>query len=292
MATTNYSPARLRSSLANAAWTVEERVVWGGADAAKGALDAIRWPFERIAWAIERHLIWPVQDRTSGWSEELRMVGVGAIAVAAIGAGVLGVALATPGKNDPTSSQLAAPTVLPLAPKAPAREAAAPTGPVLHGVAPAFKDAPGGGASAGVGTEAKAAPAAAAPGTTVPGTPDSASTAAPATGAPAGPVALKVARRFADAFVLYEIGKGADGANIAFRATATPQLAHSLLQRPPRLPANVKVPQAKVVNLVAGQSHDGVYPISVSLLRVGVTSELRLDMQKVKRRWLVTDVTG
>ena len=38
----------------------------------------------------------------------------------------------------------------------------------------------------------------------------------------------------------------------AFGATATPALAKALLQRPPRLPANVKVPKAKVVNVVAG----------------------------------------
>ena len=57
----------------------------------------------------------------------------------------------------------------------------------------------------------------------------------------------------------------------------TKQLSQALLQRPPRQPAAVKVPQAKVVNVVAGPSKDGVYPVSVSLLRVGVTSELRLE---------------
>ena len=68
----------------------------------------------------------------------------------------------------------------------------------------------------------------------------------------------------------------------AFGATATPALAKALLQRPPRLPANVKVPKAKVVNIVAGPSHGDIYTVSVSLLRVGVTSELRLDMEKLK----------
>ena len=41
-----------------------------------------------------------------------------------------------------------------------------------------------------------------------------------------------------------------------------------------------KVPEAKVLNIVAGPKHGDVYTLSVSLLRVGVTSELRLDMQK------------
>ena len=67
----------------------------------------------------------------------------------------------------------------------------------------------------------------------------------------------------------------------AFAATATPELSKALLQRPPRQPANVKVPKAKVVNVVAGPSQGGVYSLSVSLLRVGVTSELRLEMEQV-----------
>ncbi len=79
----------------------------------------------------------------------------------------------------------------------------------------------------------------------------------------------------------------------AFAASATPALAKSLLKRPPRLPANVKVPKAKVLNIVAGPSHAGVYSLSVSLLRVGVTSELRLEMEKLKGEgWRVTNVLG
>ncbi len=64
------------------------------------------------------------------------------------------------------------------------------------------------------------------------------------------------------------------------------------------------MPKAKVVNLVPGPSHDGVYTVSVSLLRVGVTSELRLAMQKGKApagnapgskktmSWRVVDING
>jgi hypothetical protein len=79
----------------------------------------------------------------------------------------------------------------------------------------------------------------------------------------------------------------------AFGQTATPELSHSLLRRPPRLPANVTVPKAKVVNVVAGPSHGGVYSLSVSLLRVGVTSELRLEMEQLKnKQWQVTNVLG
>jgi hypothetical protein len=65
------------------------------------------------------------------------------------------------------------------------------------------------------------------------------------------------------------------------------------MQRPPRQPDGVKVPRAKVLNVVAGPSQGTVYKVSVSLLRVGVTSELRLDMEKLKRgEWRVTNVLG
>jgi hypothetical protein len=112
-----------------------------------------------------------------------------------------------------------------------------------------------------------------------------------------GPVAPKAAkltaRRFAQAFVVYEVG-GVDGkVRSEFRHTSTKQLSRALLHRPPRQPAAVKVPRAKVVNVVAGPSKDGVYPVSVSLLRVGATSELRLELEQgVGKQWQVTNVLG
>lgn len=113
------------------------------------------------------------------------------------------------------------------------------------------------------------------------------------TGPPAPKAAKRVARRFAEAFVVYETG-GVDGkVRDAFGATSTKQLSKSLLRRPPRQPANVKVPQAKVVTVVAGPSKGQVYEVSVSLLRVGVTSELRLQMERGPgKKWQVTNVLG
>ena len=80
----------------------------------------------------------------------------------------------------------------------------------------------------------------------------------------------------------------------AFSATATPELSKALLKRPPRQPADVKVPQAKVLNVVPGPSQRRrLHRLSVSLLRVGVTSELRLEMEKLKNEgWRVTNVLG
>lgn len=113
------------------------------------------------------------------------------------------------------------------------------------------------------------------------------------TGPPAPKAAKKVARRFAEAFVVYEIGGVDTKVRKAFNQTSTKQLSRSLLHRPPRQPASVKVPQAKVVNVVAGPSRGKVYTVSVSLLRVGVTSELRLEMEQgVGKKWQVTNVFG
>jgi hypothetical protein len=130
--------------------------------------------------------------------------------------------------------------------------------------------------------------------------PAAAARAAVPNGPPAGADALKVAREFAKGFVVYETGGEASAFRDAFAASATPQLRKALLQRPPKQPAGVKVPRAKVLNVVAGPSQGRVYKVSVSLLRVGVTSELRLDMEKIKTagksgkgaEWRVTNVLG
>jgi len=115
-------------------------------------------------------------------------------------------------------------------------------------------------------------------------------------GPPAGPAALKVAREFAEGFVVYETGGEKSAFKGAFAASATPELTKALLQRPPKQPSGVKVPRAKVLNVVAGPSQGTVYKVSVSLLRVGVTSELRLDMEKTVKgkrvEWRVTNVLG
>jgi hypothetical protein len=111
--------------------------------------------------------------------------------------------------------------------------------------------------------------------------------------APKGSAALVVAREFAQAFVVYEIGGEKKTFKAGFDATATDQLVKALLQRPPRQPADGKVPMAKVVNVVAGPSKGKVHQFSVSLLRVGVTSELRLEMEQgVGKKWQVTNVLG
>jgi hypothetical protein len=113
------------------------------------------------------------------------------------------------------------------------------------------------------------------------------------TGPPAPKAAKRVARHFAEAFVVYETGGVDAKVRNGFRRTTTKQLSKALLQRPPRQPAAVKVPKAKVVTVVAGPSKGSVYEVSVSLLRVGVTSELRLQMEQGPgKKWQVTNVLG
>jgi hypothetical protein len=289
----------LRSSLADTAFAIEDRLVWGGADLLRGAFDILRWPFERLVWAIERGLVWPLEERTGTWSRGLRSGGVVALALLAAGAGVLGLVWASgSGGSRPAVTQAPPRAVTPVATEVPA-ENLAPAAPVLHGATPDFtpEDSVGGaqavGGTGGGNPEAKAA--------STPATEEAAATAssAQATEATAkivavGPAATSVAHRFAGAFVDFETGQVDAEVRSAFAATATPQLTRSLLRRPPRLPANVKVPRAKVLNVVPGPRHGDTYTISVSLLRLGVTSELRIDMELDPQsdEWKVTDVLG
>jgi hypothetical protein len=253
--------------------------------------DAVRWPLERLGWAIEQRLLWPLQEGLGSLRERLgvaegprRTAAIAAIAVAAVGAGVAGLVWASPGDGE-RAAHIGVPGPAPVTRSA--QPASPSTSPTLHGAPPVLKTAPGGESKLAGSEAVKAAGAAASE-----EAPASASSAV-VPGEAAGPAAIAVARQFSDAFVLYETGQAGAEVRAAFAATATPELARSLLRRPPRLPANVNVPQAKVVNVVAGPKIGDVYTVSVSLLRVGVTSELRLSMQHAKNgAWRVTDVLG
>jgi hypothetical protein len=297
------TPAPIRSSLAHAAFAVEERVVWGGADILRGIVDVAKWPFERAIWAVERGLVWPLEERTGDWDPQLRALGVGALALLAAGAGVLGLLWASGSGGGGTSP---APEANAPAAEQIVRQAAQPTAaaaaPVLQGAKPDFADAPQG--STSKSSSAGAESTVASSGSTAEGgsTAEVAKSASSSAGdpantsavKPAGPPAETIARQFAAAFVLYEIGRKTSQVETTFNATATPRLAHELLRRPPRQPAGVKVPKAKVLNVVAGPHKGDTFTLSVSLLRVGVTSELRLSMQRDPKTgvWQVADSLG
>ena len=53
------------------------------------------------------------------------------------------------------------------------------------------------------------------------------------------------------------------------------------------------MPKAKVLNVVPAPSQGRVYPVSVSLLRVGTVSEIRLTLIRDEEdAWVVSEVLG
>lgn len=264
--------------------------------------------FEDLSLALRDRVLWPTEDYFRSFSDAGRAAVAGGAVALALAIAIGGYSLASSGGSDPAPAPQVAVTSA-QAPK-PSPEKAAPkpeADPTLQGATPVFK-ATAGDSSKVEGSKAVAseAPVAATGNTGNPAT-DTFSTnpaARPAGGAttsaaasvdgpPAGPAAIAVARKFADAFVVYETGAEKSAVRKAFKATAVPDVTKALLQRPPRQPAGVKVPKAKVLNVVPAPSHDRIYPVSVSLLRVGTTSELRLEMEQLKnKQWRVVNVLG
>ncbi len=264
----------------------------------RAAAETIRWPLERVGWTLERRLLWPLQERAAGLPAPGRTSGAAVLAAVALLAVAVGLLSLT--GEDSTEDPPAPVAVAPLASPAPDPPEEA-KGRALEGVAPSFGS---GGVAAETPdvarTDSDVAAAGVASGNDV-GSADSAPTgdeeAAAATSSsekpvPAGPAAMKVARRFSEAFVLYEIGERAARAMAVLTETATPSLATALAERPPRQPEGTEVPKARVLNLVPGPRRGKTYTVSASLLRVGVTSELRLQMKNQAGNWVVTDVRG
>lgn len=259
---------------------------------------------EDLSLALREHLLWPIQDHFLGLSDRGRVAVAGGAAVLALGLGVAGYSAVDSGSSNTTHT--AAIAAAPVNAPHPSRAPKPKPVPTLHGAPPVFKPPQGESSLAGskaVEREAATANTGNAATDTI-----SSSPAAPAAGAsasssalkattvdgpPAGPAAVAVAREFAEGFIVYETGGDKSTVRKAFKATAAPELAKALLRRPPRQPAGVTVPKAKVLNVVPAPSHGTVYPLSVSLLRVGVTSELRLEMEQLKsKEWRVVNVLG
>jgi hypothetical protein len=293
----NASAYSRRSAVADSLWAAQDRLRGGLPAAAHRFVDVAVWPLERTFYALRKKVIWPAQDRAGTMGRPARVLGTGVVVLLAAGAGVAGLIWAAP--DGPHNDAGTAPSA-PLAVAGATPEKA--TEPTLHGATPVFKPTAPEAASEVDPAKAivKSSPADKASASTAsPSAGKASSTASssarPASvdGPPAGPRAIAVAGDFASAFVLYETGESDSSVHQAFGETATPALAKALLRRPPRLPANVKVPKAKVVNVVPAPSRGDIYPVSVSLLRVGLTSELRLEMEKRKADgWRVTNVLG
>jgi hypothetical protein len=259
------------------------------------AAEVVRWPFERASWAIERGLVWPLRERVAGWGPPGRNVGAAALAAIAVAAVLVGVLLLPAGNTQ--REQVAAPTRVALATPEPQPEAEPAQKPALQGVPPSFSVGKGVGVSEASGGEAGAVSSEASTAepeanAEAPQLEEAGATTSSKKPVPAGPAAMKVARRFSEAFVFYEVGERPARAKTVFGETATPELATALGERPPRQPADAEVPKARVVNLVPGPRAGKAYTVSVSLLRVGLTTELRLELNKDSGGWHVTDVRG
>jgi len=308
---------RLPAAAAGAALAFEERVIWPSEDAARSTGGAVRSGLDRGLWELQRRLVWPAQDRVRELDGSGRILAGAALVLVAVATGVAGLLWASSGGSGASSTAgqvaVAAPKTHPRA--TPAKAAKPQPEPTLHGAAPVFKPlkpskpaarsshaarssaaaepAAGAGAGASSSSSASAATSKISSSPAASASTSSDPEAASVSGPPAGPAAIAVAREFADAFVVYETGGTEAKVRGAFKATTSGELAHSLLRRPPKQPAAVKVPRAKVVNIVAAPSDGALYPVSVSLLRVGVTSELRLEMERLKDKgWRVTNVLG
>jgi hypothetical protein len=276
-----------------AAWKLEQRYLWraadwirGQAEAVKWPLKRIKWPLERIAWVAEQRVIWPLADRTAGSG---RIVGAGALAALAVAVTAIGIVALSGSDGSPPRVVESAPVTATATPPPAAPETAAK--PVLRGAPPSFEIGDGVGVT---GTAAERSEEIGA-GTSIASAPSSGEAGATTSSreaVPAGPAAMKVARRFADAFVFYEIGERPELTAAVFAETTSRRLAAALEDRPPRQPAGVEVPQARVLNLVPGPRSGRAYSVSASLLRLGTTSELRLQIEKKNGSWVVTDVRG
>lgn len=295
-------------------------------------------PIEAAWFALQERVIWPLEDRLAlpPSRQRLALLGGGAAAIVAVVFVAVLIFSSGAGSSAPTTtvSEVAVPLEPAVSPtparpkpkKQPPRE-------TLHGAAPVFSppspaskggektgglkagkaaasssEAPSSAASTSTSSSPASATissdpskkAKAASGATTSAAAASAPAATVPNGPPAGPAALKVAREFAQGFVVYETGGEPAAFRDAFKASATPELTKALLRRPPKQPAGVRVPRAKVLNVVAGPSQANVYKVSVALLRVGVTSELRLDMERIetagksgkRAEWRVTNVLG
>jgi hypothetical protein len=264
---------------------------------------------EDAGLAVREHVVWPVEDRAYSFGIPGGAIAGVAAVVLAVAIGVGGLALiASGGSSGRAATTEVAKTVPKTQPGTPTKAEPVAKAPTLHGAAPVFKpEHQGSGSKLADSKPIESAPPpahAAATGSaaadTISSTPSAQAASAgggnqdpEVAGPPAGPKAVAVAREFAGAFVVYETGGQRAEFRKGFTQTASPDLTKALLHRPPRQPAGVEVPRAKVLNVVTAPSHGSVYPVSVSLLRVGVTSELRLEMEQLKnQRWRVTNVLG
>jgi hypothetical protein len=246
-------------TIREAAWDVEERLLWRGSDATKVAVRRALEAVEPLQRLIQTRIAWPLSDAARQHKMTAR-TAIAAGAVAAVAAASAGALLSA------GDEQAAKPHESVLA-SAPAMSAELER--TLSGVTPDFKKTTGESNIA-----AKAVPP-----------PD-----APAAVPDAPPA--QVAMRFAEAFVKYEVGKVGEKTATTFSEVADDPLAKALSAEPPRLPEGTEVPEARVLNVVLGERDGKELEASISLVRLQAASELRLTLRETPNGWQVAEVRG
>ncbi|MBN8870052.1 MAG: hypothetical protein J0H66_09255 [Solirubrobacterales bacterium] len=255
------------------------------------------WPIKRLGWFLEKYVLWPIGDSFRRFTNAFRyrspFAYIGATLMVTVTAGAVAAAVYfyNEGKDDsPVVANTAIPTET-IAPSVPTPTQTPTTvedttpnsgngDTRLQGVVPNFT------------TTAKKNGTATKDGKKESGND---SQKLPATVVRPAPVPksppLRVAHQFATTFVGYEVGQ--KGSAEDFTKTATPKLAKELKSHPPKLPSSGQVPKATVVNVVRGKKSGDDLQVSVSLMRTGAASELRLTLGKEKGKgWLVSEVRG
>jgi hypothetical protein len=276
----------------NRLWQAEERLDEPDYPESTGRTPGgLTWPIRRFYWFLEKHFLWRISDSFKRISRSMRYrspvayIGITMLVMLTAATGAAAYYFyneAEDGKNSPTIADVPAETVVAPTTPVPATPVTPPSDAkpedTLKGVVPDFDTTSGksNGSSGGSGNKAN--------------TLDPAATVVKPAKTPDSPP-LKVAHNFAQTFVDYEIGK--KGAARDFEKTATSKLTKELKKDPPRQPSNGDIPKATVMNVVKGEKDGDTLDVSVSLLRSGATSELRLALEQAKgKKWLVSEVRG
>lgn len=264
-------------------------------DQEEKAPSLLSWPFRQASWFLRKYVLWPASDSFR------RIVGavgnffgsfryrspfayIGATLAVTVTAGAVAAAfyfykqseeapvapVVAQAPNQPTDT-----VVAPTADAPVADQAATTDDGTLQGVVPSFNTAgkQKGGGNGGGGSQAE----------------PTASLVKPSEVPDSKP--LRVAHRFASTFVKYEVGE--KNAAKQLNRTSTAKLSRELRKNPPKLPANGKVPKATVMNVVKGTKNGDRLAVSVSLMRSGAASELRLGLTRSDSAgWQVSEVRG
>lgn len=262
------SGTEARWSLREAAWELEERVLWPGVDRVQDAADRVAVALAPVQQVVETRVAWPLADglRRSGSAAK---AGVASVMIsAAVGASWAGASMS----GDPAAiAERLDPRPIGTLASPPSADDGAER--KLLGASPSFA------------SDRAAKAVAVAPPVREQAEGRRARTVTEADG-------VTTAEKFSKAFVAYEIGKADDAVIASFAELATPALAKALKGRPPRLPADAEVPRARVVNVLVGKRGKRRMEISVALARLESVSEIRLTLIRAKDRWRVSEVLG